>query len=129
MSISHEEEFNTALGRRLSSLRKSNKMTLEHLGTLLGVSHQQVHKYETGESSLLPRRINICATVFNVPVGYFYGEDINTIPQSYLNKGTLAFAADVQELPEELRKSMHNLACQIRREFKDAKEDKNRRAA
>ena len=124
-----DEEFNEAIGRRLSLLRKSQKMSLESLGAMLGVSHQQVHKYETGESSLLPRRIHTCAKIFNVPVGYFYGEDENTNHNPRFDKSILTIAAELQELPIDVRKGVYLLSRQINKSFSDAKFDRAEQAA
>ncbi len=79
-----QENFNYALGKRLSMLRQMHKMSLEDLGSKLGVSAQQVHKYETGENTLMPKRIQLCAHIFKVPVGYFYAA-----PCSLLKNGVI----------------------------------------
>lgn len=117
MNTKHEEEFNVALGRRLSMIRRLHKMSLEHLGAMLGVSHQQVHKYETGETPIGPRRIHICAKLFNVPVGYFYGEDESGMHQPSFDKTVLTIAAEVQKLPDDIRKGVYHLSRQINKSF------------
>ena len=130
MRRQEEEEFNVQIGRRLTLLRQSQKMSLEYLGAILGVSHQQVHKYETGESPLIPKRIQVCAKLFDVPIGYFYGEDENTFNQPKFDKSILTIAAEVHELPEEIRKGIYYLSRQINKAFSsDDEEDKQGQVA
>ena len=40
------------LGARIRSLRVSARMTMAELGSLLGVTHQQIHKYERGQNRI-----------------------------------------------------------------------------
>lgn len=130
MRRQEEEEFNVQIGRRLTLLRQSKKMSLEYLGAILGVSHQQVHKYETGESPLVPKRIQICAKIFDVPIGYFYGEDQNIFHQPKFDKSILTIAAEVHELPEDIRKGIYHLSRQINKAFSnDGDEDKQEQVA
>ena len=130
MRKQEEVEFNVEIGRRLTLLRQSQKMSLEYLGAILGVSHQQVHKYETGESPLVPKRIQICAKLFDVPIGYFYGEDQDALNRPKFEKSILTIAAEVQELPEDIRKSVYYLSRQINKAFSnDCEEGKQEQVA
>lgn len=122
MNTEYDQDFNVALGKRLSLLRKSRKMSLEHLGIILGVSHQQVHKYETGESTIQPRRIKICAKLFGVPVGYFYGEGESDTHHLKFDKSILTVAAELQQLPFEVRKGLYQLSREINKSFLNMEE-------
>ena len=119
MNSRREEEFNMAVGRRLSLIRQMHKISLEHVATALGVSYQQVHKYETGETTMGARRIQLCAKLFNLPVGYFYGEDENEAYRPHFDKGVLTIAGEVQRLPEDIRKSIYYLSRQINKRNED----------
>ncbi len=112
-----EENFNFALGRRLIVLRQSRKMSQDRLGNLLGVSSQQIYKYETGENRVPPERIHACAGIFKVPVGYFYGEYETDQTQGGLNKDILVMASELLELPPRIRKSVYSLSQIINEEF------------
>lgn len=108
------KDFNTALGERLLLLRQSRGMTLEQLGVLLGVSGQQVHKYETGENRITPEKLQDCARVFSVPVGFFYGEQ-GEAPLRRYEKAVVTMAAEVIRMPREARRDMLRLARTINR--------------
>jgi transcriptional regulator with XRE-family HTH domain len=62
------------LGQKLRFLRKKNDLTLQSLAQTLGISAQQVQKYETGEDRLpAVRLIELCKT-FNFEIQNFLGE-------------------------------------------------------
>lgn len=44
------------------------------LGELLGVSYQQVQKYELGRNTVSPAKLLALSEVFGVPVAYFLDE-------------------------------------------------------
>jgi len=49
------------IGGKIRDLRLSNKLTQTQLGLAIGVSYQQIHKYEVGVSDLpITRLIQIC---------------------------------------------------------------------
>lgn len=129
MNTKQEEDFNAQIGQRLSLLRKSQKMSLEYLGACLGVSYQQVHKYETGETAIPPKRIQLCAKLFNVPVGYLYGEDETSTHQPRFNKTILTIAAEVQDLPDDVRKGLYHLSRQINKTLLELKDNSKDEAA
>ncbi len=130
MNTKSEEEFNTALGRRLTALRTSQKMSQEHLGAMLGVKYQQIHKYETGENRMSPERIQACAQIFKVPVGYFDGEGENGSHYKRYDKTIMLVAAEIMDLPEDIRKGVYVLSRQINKTFSgDNKKEKQEQAA
>lgn len=129
MNSRREEEFNVAVGRRLSLIRQTHKISLEQLSVTLGVSYQQVHKYEIGETALGARRLHICAKLFEVPVGYFYGEDENEAYRPHFDKGVLTIAGEVQKLPEDIRKGVYHLSRQINKTVEDLSQKAKEHAA
>ena len=130
MNTKSEEEFNTALGRRLTAIRGSHKMSQEHLGAMLGVKYQQIHKYETGENRMSPERIQACAEIFKVPVGYFYGEGESGSNYKRYDKTVMLVAAEIMDLPEDIRKGVYILSRQINKTFSgDNKKEKQEQAA
>lgn len=114
MESSYRKDFNTALGERLFMLRQSKRMTQEQLGACLGVSGQQVHKYETGENRITPERLQDCAQVLGVSVGYFFGEGGEEGVRRY-ERAVLQVAAEVIRLPEDARKDFFRLARTVNR--------------
>lgn len=64
-----------AMGARLRSLRLRVGLSQEDIAYQLGVSFQQVQKYETGANRISPSRLVQLAHLFQVPVGALFCED------------------------------------------------------
>ena len=120
MNTVKEEEFNTVLGKQLMVLRMKQKMSMDHLGMHLGVSGQQIYKYETGISRMPPEKIKQCCYIFNVPVDYFFG-DIETAIS--FDKSILTIAAELNELPSDIRKVVYNLGKVINKNLNQTELD------
>lgn len=60
------------VGARVRLRRKMLKMSQETLGESLGVTFQQVQKYERGANRIGASRLFRTAHVLGVPVGYFF---------------------------------------------------------
>lgn len=71
MSQSAETE---RIGNLIRRLRKVSGMTQMALAEKMGVTYQQVQKYEKGVSELTIRRLRQVADALNVPVGTFIPE-------------------------------------------------------
>jgi transcriptional regulator with XRE-family HTH domain len=59
-------------GQRLRALRKRRGFSQAALADAIGISFQQVQKYERGLNRMSVGRINIVANFFNVSVLYFF---------------------------------------------------------
>lgn len=67
-------EIDAFVGRKLKELRLSRGLTQGELGRRLGVTFQQVQKYETGANRLAPVRMVQAAEVLEVaPAQFFEG--------------------------------------------------------
>lgn len=64
-----------ALGTRIRLRRVEQKMSQAELGEHLGVSFQQVQKYEKGVNRVGAGRLQQIATALDVPVMFFYEGD------------------------------------------------------
>jgi transcriptional regulator with XRE-family HTH domain len=51
--ILRDEDENALMGARVRHLRTERNMTLTELGEKLGISYQQVQKYEKGRNAML----------------------------------------------------------------------------
>ena len=60
------------VGTRIRLRRKSMKMSQEQLGEQLGITFQQVQKYERGTNRVGASRLWHISKVLQVPVQYFY---------------------------------------------------------
>src|ERR671933_2041841 len=59
------------VGRRLKRRRTLLGMSQERLGELLGISYQQVQKYERGTNRIGSSRLYEICRILDVPAGYF----------------------------------------------------------
>lgn len=79
------------VGRRLRARRLLLGMSQERLGELLGLTFQQIQKYERGANRLGASRLFEAARALDVEVGYFF-EDLLQAPD--VSRPGLAEASD-----------------------------------
>ena len=60
------------VGRRIRWRRRELKLSQEKLGEMLGLTFQQVQKYEKGVNRISAGRLFDVAQVLDVGIGYFY---------------------------------------------------------
>jgi transcriptional regulator with XRE-family HTH domain len=63
------------IGEKVRLLRKHAGMTQERLAELVGVSFQQIQKYENGSTKLNTDKLQQVASALKVPASVFFGED------------------------------------------------------
>lgn len=71
--------FDAEIGDEVRARRLLIGMTQEKLGVALGVSFQQVQKYEKGVNRISASRLRQIASALDVPVTHFYGADENGV--------------------------------------------------
>ena len=102
-----EERFYSDMGFRLKQIRQMKKVSQGDLADALGVVSQTVQKYESGEVKLSPEMIQKCASIFQISVGYFYGEDH---AKHKFSRMSLMIASEIMLLPSiEIQKSLYGL--------------------
>lgn len=111
MTQIQENDFKRSLGLRIMVQRQKTGMSQKELGARIGVSGQQMQKYENGINSMSPHRLALCAEILEKPVGYFYGDGEDSSIQTSSN--ILRIASEIDQLPEEgmdvILKMMKNL--------------------
>ncbi|MGF9566821.1 helix-turn-helix domain-containing protein [Neorhizobium sp. BT27B] len=60
------------VGHRLRKLRRTAGMTQTELGSHLGVTFQQIQKYEKGANRIAASRMHEIARLFGVPISMFF---------------------------------------------------------
>ena len=106
------------VGARIRLLRKRRKMSQQELGKALGVTFQQVQKYENGKNRVGASRLQMVATALNVPISELF--DGASATSSTSSKATKSLAFDPQALrlaeafakisDKDLRSSLVDLA-------------------
>jgi transcriptional regulator with XRE-family HTH domain len=113
-----------AVGARIRLLRKRRKISQEELGKAIGVTFQQVQKYENGKNRIGASRLHLVAIALNVPISELFDGTSGTSGTSRATKSVafdrqaLRFAeAFVKISDKELRSSLVDLAEAMARKF------------
>ncbi|MBN2676247.1 MAG: helix-turn-helix domain-containing protein [Alphaproteobacteria bacterium] len=64
--------IDTHIGQRLRLRRTMLKMSQESLAPLVGVTFQQLQKYEAGKNRISASRLYLTSQILNVPITFFY---------------------------------------------------------
>ena len=79
------DNYNQQIGERLLKLRKSKHMTQQSLARQLGISFQQVQKYEKGDNQISLMRLCDLAKALNVSEFFLFQYLLDTtIPEIYV---------------------------------------------
>ena len=68
-------EIDRIVGANLRKARLHHDLTLAELSTEMGISHQQLQKYETGTNRLSAGMMSIAADVLNIQIVHLFEED------------------------------------------------------
>lgn len=102
-----ENKFYEALGLRLRLRRQSLKISQGDLGKKLGVSGQQLQKYENGKNKIGLQKLLLCSQLMDVPLSYFLQiseEELNEPPSVAQRAMRIAF--EMQTLPDDVQNSL-----------------------
>ena len=72
MKWSKPDPINDHVGRRVRLARKAAGLSQTEVGAALGISFQQIQKYEKGANRISAARLLRLAALLNVPVTFFY---------------------------------------------------------
>ena len=72
------DAWETELGHRIRARRLECGLSQTKLAEQLGLSFQQVQKYETGKNSISAARLRLIGGFLQVPMTFFYGSDETT---------------------------------------------------
>src|SRR5580700_11691217 len=76
MSAKSPIPLDKVVGRRMRARRLQLGLSQRALGDALGISYQQVQKYEQGVSRVGAGRLQQLAEILNVPVSVFFDEKL-----------------------------------------------------
>jgi transcriptional regulator with XRE-family HTH domain len=72
MAKPQSSPFDRFVGERVREARLANRLSQKELGDLLGVSFQQIQKYESGVNRVAGARLERMVTALNRPLHYFF---------------------------------------------------------
>lgn len=104
MNTQREENFNHALGLRFMTLCQRRNISQHGLGNLIGVSGQQIQKYENSVNRITAEKLLICTRAPNVHIGYFYGEEER--PRHAVKSHTYGLACDIARLHPDIQNTL-----------------------
>ena len=99
--------IDTHVGRRLRMLRASRGLTQENLAERIGISYQQLHKYETGANSVSASRL------------YELSKLLGVSPDTFFD----GIEADEAAAPEACRDLRQTMSQQVTRRLEPAVPD------
>ncbi len=94
-------ETDFRIGKTLQILRAKQGLSQKNLAALLGVSFQQVQKYECGGNRISAARLYDIAQVLQVPIGALYNESKN---EPMHNKEMMDLIHRIYKLSDDDRK-------------------------
>ncbi len=96
------------VGSRVRLRRKLLDMTQEKLGAAIGLSFQQVQKYEGGSNRIGASRLFDLARALDVPVGFFFDDMSDDVAacSPRQSKGTASEAVDGGPDPMVMRETL-----------------------
>lgn len=112
----HKEPDPIAVGARIRSRRQVLGISQARLATALGVSFQQVHKYETGVNRVSAGRLVTIAAALEVPISFFFETTAPREHRERPDRGTIGASATADEVL--LLRAVSKIAnAEIRSEF------------
>ena len=107
-ALDEAAQLNQQIGQRLRALRIFGRVSQKGLGDALGVSFQQVQKYENGSNRLSAARLLQVADFLDVPVMTFFdgllGEEGDG--NEAFDKEILRTAANINAIPDPQTKHL-----------------------
>lgn len=94
MDSKHPTKVDEHVGRRVRDRRELLQISQEALATKLGISYQQLHKYETGENRMTAGRLFLVATALETNIPHFF-EGLQPVSRA-LKRGVAEDAADFE---------------------------------
>ena len=93
-----------AIGKKIRAFRLMAGLTQEQLAEKLGITFQQVQKYERGTTKVNLTRLQQLACILNVPVSAFFEEPGLTVYR--LSEDEMRILKAFKMVPESLRCSV-----------------------
>ncbi|MDR3285435.1 MAG: helix-turn-helix domain-containing protein [Holosporales bacterium] len=65
-------DISTHIGCKIKETRKKAGITLEQVSRILGITYQQLQKYESGNTCVPVEKLYDISVIFNIPIQYFF---------------------------------------------------------
>lgn len=119
LSIGEEAIQMNRYGSKIRKIREENGDTLEDLAKKTNTHFSTVAKWERGERRITPELLEEIAKIYQVPITYFFGQEIK-LPEELKKIGgkwaTLIDDLEEQEITPEEIKALINLYKKVNKE-------------
>ena len=98
--------IDTHVGSRIRLRRNMLGMSQEKLGELLGITFQQIQKYEKGSNRVGASRLQAIASILNVPVSFFFEDapgQATSQPGGFAEDSDTGYVVNFLSSPEGLQ--------------------------
>lgn len=114
------------VGSRVKARRKEVGMTQQDLAKALGLTFQQVQKYERGANRISASKLFMISGTLDVPIPYFFdGVDSDAAATKEIREGTDVFSASAAQ--EVLTFASSDEGIELNRAFADVRDAKTRK--
>lgn len=112
-----EQAMDSHIGAEIQRLRIQQGMTRQELANQIGVTHQQLHKYETGTNRIAASRLGMLSKALGVEVAQFYdgftpgmADEAKPFNSDVSQRSTLEVSRNFQRISDpKMRDAISNL--------------------
>ena len=99
-------ELDLHIGQRLRRIRKLRNLSMEKLAELIGITYQQMQKYESGQNRVSAATLYRFSLILEVDISVFYegldGPEITPLPE--INRAQLQLISLYNRAPKKLQR-------------------------
>ena len=103
------QEIDVIIGQRVRALRKLKGLNQNDFAKLVGVTFQQLQKYELATNRISWSRLVIIAEALGVSAADFYDNIIQTSDKNIYSDEEIRLLAKLRKLPQPVRKGIFDL--------------------
>lgn len=107
MNAKSATAMDKVIGSKLKELRILNGLTTKEVGNALGVTLQQIQKYENGINRISASRLYDYAELVGTPISYFFGGEV--VNNSGNKRFMVGIVSDMNDLSDDIKVSIGSL--------------------
>jgi transcriptional regulator with XRE-family HTH domain len=97
MAVIVIEKIDITLAKNIKTIRKLKSISQGKLSEILGVSYQQIQKYETGKNRIPSAKVKMIADYFNIDINSLFTEDLRMI-DIRIDNDIMNLAKDIKKI-------------------------------
>ena len=115
-NINEPHPVDIQVGQRIKAARKIQKLTQTDLADGVGVSYQQIQKYENGDNRVSVSMMYMIAKFLNISMAYFY-ENLDpggNLAEFTFNDKEISLIRDIRNLDPEKQQTVRSMVRSIK---------------